>query len=87
MEKNNGNVAVATEEKTQEQELVQLREACNKLYQENMQMKEVWVLNRANFLFKVIENDFFNQEFKEKAAKELELYLYPNKEENNEAGQ
>lgn len=83
MGENNGNVTTqevveqVLEQTPEQQEIAQLKEALNRMYQENMKLSETWVLHRANFLFQVVKNEFFNKEFKERAAKELESYLYP----------
>jgi predicted RNA-binding protein len=90
MEENNGNVAQATVEpqevqngskETVEPTMEQLKEICSKMYQENIQMRNALASNRAVYLFKVVEDSFFNKEFKEKAAQELEAFLYPKQEE------
>lgn len=64
-------------------EFKRLEELAHKLYNRVQELENTWMINRANFLFKVVENDF-NQDFKQKAMNELENFLFP-KQENKEA--
>lgn len=61
-------------------ETEQLREAIQKLMQENQQLRQAWVVQRAQFLFKVVENDIFSAKTKNKAKAELENFLFPKEE-------
>ena len=83
MGENNGNVG--NKEIPTQQELDYMKETLNRLYQENIRLKETWVLHRVNFLFQGIKEPMFSEEFKKKAVQELEEYLYPTKEEIKES--
>lgn len=77
MEKNNGR----NEQEIDVQQLVKeaqdYKNAANKLYQRVQQLESTWLINRATFLFKLIETKGFSEECKQKAIEELEGFLFP----------
>ena len=67
-----------------EEENANLKKAVNELYNKAKQMENTWVLARTNFLMKVVETSFYSDEFRKKAAAEIEEMLYPTNETNEE---
>lgn len=67
-----------------------LKETANQLYARVKQLENAWMLQRAEFLFKVVADNKFNVDIRQKAQEELENFLFPpkqeeSKEENKEA--
>ena len=89
MEENNGRtVEPVNGNQTMEQlkaENEQLKDIINKAVAEVQQLRQTWALKRAEFLFKVIDSKEFNTEFKMKAVEELMEFLYPTKDNSEEA--
>lgn len=86
MEKNNGRKSVSIEKPTvkkMSEENEQLKNVLQQVVNENQQLRNTWALNRATFLFKILELEYFDQVFKTKAAEELVAFLFPKKEEIN----
>ena len=67
-----------------------LKETANQLYARVKQLENTWMLQRADFLFKVVADNKFNIDIRQRAQEELENFLFPlkhdeSKEENKEA--
>jgi len=77
MENNNGRPEQEVDVQKLMEEKARLEQAANNLYARVQQLENTWMLNRANFLFKVIETPRFSEECKDKAIKELEGFLFP----------
>lgn len=83
--------AVNYEEKYNElvNEFNRLQETAKQLYSRVKQLENTWMLTRAEFLFKVVDNNKFNVDVRQKAQEELENFLFPVqpevKEDNKEA--
>ena len=83
MEDNNGRSSIENIEKQEvsieqlTEENHKLKDLCNKLYADNKQLHNTWMLTRANFLMKAVELEAFDTEFKEKAVAELKEFLFP----------
>jgi len=58
-----------------------LVEAYKQLYNRCKQLENTWMLTRSEFLFKVVDNNKFDVNIRQKAQKELEDFLFP--EQNN----
>ena len=58
-----------------------LVEAYKQLYNRYRQLENTWMLTRSEFLFKVVDNNKFDVNIRQKAQKELEDFLFP--EQNN----
>jgi len=58
----------------------QLKEAYNKLAERYNELNNTWMFNRAHMLFDVLKTDAFSKKIKDKAAKELSGFLYPEPE-------
>lgn len=87
MEENNGKTtrpSSSVKAKKLEEENANLKKAVNELYNKAKQMENTWVLARTNFLMKVVETSFYSDEFRKKAAAEIEEMLYPTNETNEE---
>lgn len=54
-----------------------LEETAKQLYNRTKQLENTWMLQRADFLFKVVENNKFDPDVRQKAQKELENFLFP----------
>ena len=84
-------IAVNYEEKYNEliNEFNRLQETAKQLYSRVKQLENTWMLTRAEFLFKVVDNNKFNVDVRQKAQEELENFLFPVqpevKEDNKEA--
>ena len=86
MEKNNGRKSVSIEKPTvkkMSEENEQLKNVLQQVVNENQQLRNTWALNRATFLFKILELECFDKEVKTKASEELVAFLFPKKEEIN----
>lgn len=64
-----------------------LEDTAKHLYNRTKQLKNTWMLQRADFLFKVVENNKFDPDIRQKAQIELENFLFPVQQdvENKEA--
>ena len=64
-----------------------LEETAKQLYNRTKQLENTWMLQRADFLFKVVENNKFDPDIRQKAQTELENFLFPVQQdvENKEA--
>lgn len=60
-----------------------LEETAKQLYERLKQLENTWMLQRADFLFKIVGDNKFNVDIRQKAQEELENFLFPKKEENN----
>ena len=86
MEKNNGRQGKPVEDLKQlVEENEKLKNMNEQLYNRCSQLENTWALNRANFLFKILDTNNFSEGCKKKAAEELEAFLFPTQEEINEA--
>lgn len=54
-----------------------LNETAQQLYNRVKQLENTWMLQRAEFLFKVVENNKFDPTVRQKAQEELENFLFP----------
>lgn len=54
-----------------------LEETAKQLYNRTKQLENTWMLQRADFLFKVVENNKFDPDVRQKAQTELENFLFP----------
>lgn len=81
MEENNGrtNVENPTIDELKDA-YAKLEEYAKKLYMENKQLKNQWILNRMSMNFKIIELKEFNSETKIRAIEEIENFMYPKQE-------
>lgn len=62
-----------------------LKKIVEQIYNRAKQLENTWMLTRAEFLFKIVDNNKFDVDTRQKAQKELENFLFPEKEEvNNE---
>lgn len=85
MEKNNGRqVKPVGDLKQLFEENERLKNMNEQLYNRCAQLENTWALNRANFLFKVLDTKDFSEECKKKAAEELEAFLFPKQPEVQE---
>ena len=55
----------------------QLEETANQLYNRVKQLENNWMLQRADFLFRVIDSGKFNSDTIIKAEEELTNFLFP----------
>jgi len=62
----------------------QTQTVANQLYERVKQLENTWMLQRAEFLFRIINMEGFSAEVKDKAHTELENFLFP-KVENKES--
>ena len=81
MEENNGRTVEPvngnfTIEELKEKYDALLKEATS-MYNEFIELRQTWALQRTVFLFEVVKNDCFSTEFKMKAVDEIEQFLYP----------
>lgn len=87
MEENNGRAIEHVNGNVNVEDLLkentQLKKYLKQAVDEIQSLKQTWALQRANFLFKVVECNEFNSEFKVKAIEELEEFLYPKEEKDN----
>lgn len=60
-----------------QEENAKLKEVLSKVYPEYQKLKQTWMLQRASFLFKVVENNNFNPDVRQKAQEEIEVFLFP----------
>ncbi len=60
-----------------QEENAKLKEVLSKVYPEYQKLKQTWMLQRASFLFKVVENNKFNPDVRQKAQEEIEVFLFP----------
>lgn len=70
-------------------EFNKLRDTAQQLYSRVKQLENSWMLQRADFLFKIVADNKFNVDIRQKAQEELENFLFPpkheeSKEENKE---
>lgn len=61
----------------------ELKDTANQLYNRVKQLENTWMLQRADFLFKIVGDNKFNVDIRQKAQEELENFLFPKKEELN----
>lgn len=61
----------------------ELKDMANQLYNRVKQLENTWMLQRADFLFKIVGDNKFNVDIRQKAQEELENFLFPKKEELN----
>ena len=61
----------------------QLKQALNQVYKRCQQLENTWMLTRADMLFKVVENNKFSPETRQKAQEELENFLFPQPKEDD----
>ena len=54
---------------------------CSQLYDRVKKLENTWMLTRADFLFRIFSDDKFDAILRQKAQKELEEFLFPQKEE------
>lgn len=54
-----------------------LEDTAKQLYNRTKQLENTWMLQRADFLFKVVENNKFDPDIRQKAQTELENFLFP----------
>lgn len=62
-------------------EYKKLEDVANRLYGRVKQLENTWMLQRADFLFKVLEAKAFDSDTKIKAEEELIAFLFPKQEE------
>lgn len=81
MEENNGrtNVENPTIDELKDA-YAKLEEYTKKLYMENKQLKNQWILNRMSMNFKIVELKEFDSETKIRAIEEIENFMYPKQE-------
>ena len=65
-----------------EEEYNKVVEAYKQLYERFKNLENTWMLTRADFLFKIVDNNKFNVDIRQKAQVELENFLFPNNTEN-----
>ena len=65
-----------------EEEYNKVVEAYKQLYERFKNLENTWMLTRADFLFKIVDNNKFNVDIRQKAQVELENFLFPNNKEN-----
>ena len=58
-------------------EFENLKKTANSLYSRVRQLENTWMLQRADFLFKVVENNKFDTTVRQRAQEELENFLFP----------
>lgn len=59
----------------------ELEKTAKQLYSRVKQLENTWMLTRADFLFRIVNDNKFDVDFRQKAQKELEEFLFPEKEE------
>lgn len=64
-------------------EFENLKNTANQLYARVKQLENTWMLQRAEFLFKVVVDNNFNVDIRQKAQEELENFLFPSKQEES----
>lgn len=64
-------------------EFENLKNTANQLYARVKQLENTWMLQRAEFLFKVVADNKFNVDIRQKAQEELEKFLFPSKQEES----
>ena len=64
-------------------EFENLKNTANQLYARVKQLENTWMLQRAEFLFKVVADNKFNVDIRQKAQEELENFLFPSKQEES----
>lgn len=62
-------------------EYKKLEDVANRLYGRVKQLENAWMLQRTDFLFRVLDNKAFNLDIHAKAAAELVDFLFPKQEE------
>lgn len=60
-----------------QEENAKLKEVLSKVYPEYQKLRQTWMLQRASFLFKVVENNTFSPDVRQKAQEEIEVFLFP----------
>lgn len=86
MEENNGRI---NEVKNPTMEELQKENTLIKQYLQNAAEKidnlsKSWMIQRINWLFQIVDSKEFSTEFKVKAIDEIERYLYPKTQVNEE---
>ena len=78
--------AVNFEEKYNElaNEFNRLQETAKQLYNRVKQLENTWMLQRADFLFRIVSENKFDVDLRQKAQTELENFLFPQPEESKE---
>ena len=69
-------------------EFEKLKETAAQLYSRVKQLENTWMLQRADFLFKIVADNKFDVNIRQKAQIELENFLFPTQpetEDNKEA--
>jgi hypothetical protein len=64
-------------------EFNKLRQTAQQLFNRVKQLENNWMLQRAEFLFKVVADNKFNVDIRQKAQEELENFLFPSKQEES----
>jgi hypothetical protein len=59
----------------------ELEKTAKQLYSRVKQLENTWMLTRAEFMFRIVDNNKFDVDTRQKAQKELEEFLFPQKEE------
>ena len=59
-----------------------IKEAYAALYKRYNELNNTWMLTRANFLFEIIKNKEFPEDFRNRAIVEFTEFLYPTKDED-----
>lgn len=59
----------------------ELEKTAKQLYGRVKQLENTWMLTRAEFMFRIVDNNKFDVDTRQKAQKELKEFLFPQKEE------
>ena len=59
----------------------ELEKTAKQLYSRVKQLENTWMLTRADFMFRIVDNNKFDVGVRQKAQEELEEFLFPKKEE------
>ena len=59
----------------------ELEKTAKQLYSRVKQLENTWMLTRAEFMFRIVDNNKFDVDTRQKAQKELEEFLFHQKEE------
>ena len=62
-------------------EYKKLGDIANKLHVRVQQLESTWMLQRASFLFKILNSDAFSESDKQEARKGIMEFLFPKQEE------
>ena len=62
-------------------EYSKLKNITDQLYGRVKQLENTWMLQRADFLFRVLDQKVFEDDIKHKAGEELIAFLFPKQEE------